>query len=99
MIELASVIRDLRDELERAIVAGVGEALRFELGPVELEVALAVERSGEAGGKIRFWVVEVGGEHRRESADTQRIKLILTPRLGEGTQSAYVGGAAVSGEG
>jgi len=99
MIELASVIRDLRDELERAIVAGAGEALRFELGPVELEVALAVERSGEAGGKVRFWVVEVGGERGWESTDTQRIKLVLTPRLGEGLQSAYVGGAAVSGEG
>ncbi|HWG25236.1 trypco2 family protein [Actinospica sp.] len=31
MIELASVISDLRDELERAIVAGEGDGLCFEL--------------------------------------------------------------------
>ena len=99
MIELANVIRDLREELQRAIVAGVGEALRFELGPVELEVTLAVERSGEAGGKVRFWVVEAGVERRGESTDTQRIKLVLTPRLGEGVQSAFVGGEALPGEG
>jgi hypothetical protein len=98
MIELASVIRDLRDELERAIVAGAGEALQFELGPVELEVSLAVEQSGQAGAKVRFWVVEAGGERGRESTDTQRIKLVLTPRLGEGAHGAFVGGAAVPGE-
>jgi len=62
VIELASVIRDLRDELERAIAAGEGEQLRFELGPIELEATVAVERSDGASGKVRFWVAE-GGLH------------------------------------
>jgi len=56
------VIRDLRDELERAIAAGEGEQLRFELGPIELEATVAVERSDGASGKVRFWVAE-GGLH------------------------------------
>lgn len=98
MIELSSVIRDLRDELERAIVAGAGETLRFELGPVELEVAVAVERSDGGGGKVRFWVIEAGGERTKDTTATQRIKLVLTPQIGDGGQSAYVGGPAEPGE-
>ena len=98
MIDLATVIGDLREELERAIVAGEGEALRFELGPVELEVSVAVERADGGGGKVRFWVVEASGERRKDTADTQRIKLVLTPRLGDGGQGTFVGGRAEPGE-
>ncbi len=94
MIELASVIRDLRDELERAVVAGAGQALRFELGAIELEVSLVVERSDEMGGRVRFWVAEADGQHRSDSTGTQRITLSLTPRLTAGG-SAYVAGTAV----
>lgn len=99
MIELASVIRDLRDELETAVAAGGGEELRFELGPIELELAVAVERSGSAGGKVRFWVVELSGERKMDATDTQRIKLTLTPRLG-GVEGAkvFVHGAGEPGE-
>lgn len=98
MIELASVISGLRDELERAIVAGEGQALRFELGRIELEVAVAVERSGGAGGKVRFWVVELGAEGKKNATDTQRIKLALAPHLDGTTASVYVGGQAAPGE-
>lgn len=94
MIELASVIRDLRDELARAIVVGQGEALRFELGPIELEVAVAVQRSDGAAGKARFWVLELGGDHKKDTSDTQRIKLTLTPHLaGEMEQKVLIHGA------
>jgi hypothetical protein len=99
MIELAAVIRDLRDELERAVVSGGGDVLRFELGPVELEVTVAVERSGQSGGKVRFWVVELGGQGTRDATDTQRIKLVLTPRLvGGEDRRVYVHGSAEPGE-
>ena len=47
MIELSDVITNLRTELETARLAGVGEGLRFELGPVELEVSVALAK--EAG--------------------------------------------------
>ncbi|GAA1975972.1 trypco2 family protein [Catenulispora subtropica] len=50
MIELASVIRDLRAELEQAIVAADGAALRFELGPIELEVTIALAHETSTGG-------------------------------------------------
>ncbi|PBC82041.1 MULTISPECIES: trypco2 family protein [unclassified Streptomyces] len=62
MIELASVIGDLREELEQAVAAAEGAELRFELGTIELEVSVALERTGHAGAKVRFWVVESGAD-------------------------------------
>lgn len=44
LIELADVIGELRSELDRARQAGSEAELRFGLGPVELEVTVALER-------------------------------------------------------
>jgi hypothetical protein len=92
VIELASVIRDLRDELERAIAAGEGEQLRFELGPIELEATVAVDRSDGASGKVRFWVAEAGADRKKDSAATQRIKLTLAPKLAGARRPPHVAG-------
>jgi Trypsin-co-occurring domain 2 len=83
MIELAEVIGELRRELQEAISAGEGEQLRFELGPVELEATVAVEKGG-GGAKVRFWVIEVGGDAKVGEVSTQRVKLSLQPRLAGG---------------
>src|SRR6476659_7744605 len=107
MIELADVISELRAELERAKLAADGSALRFGLGPIELEVSVALAREGGVGGKIQFWVVEVNTEGKLASTSTQRIKLTLKPSLtatsesggGDGTAtSVYVGGKATPRE-
>jgi Trypsin-co-occurring domain 2 len=81
MIELAEVIGELRRELQQAMTAGEGEPLRFELGPVELEATVAVEKGGGGGAKVRFWVIELGGDAKVGQTSTQRIKLALQPRL------------------
>jgi hypothetical protein len=81
MIELAEVISNLRAELDLARKAGENEDLRFELGPVELEVTVALQREGGVGTKVRFWVVEMGADGKLASTATQRIKLNLNPRL------------------
>ncbi|MGP3947663.1 trypco2 family protein [Streptomyces sp. 7N604] len=94
MIELATVIRELREELERAIVAAEGEALRFELGSIELELSVALERTGQAGAKVRFWVVESGAEASVGTTTTQRITLTLQPTLAGGEQPALISGRA-----
>lgn len=98
MIELASVIRDLRDELERAVAAAEGEALRFELGTIELEVSVALERTGQAGAKVRFWVVESGVDATVGATSTQRITLALQPTLTRSGNPAYVSGIAAADE-
>ncbi|SHN36222.1 trypco2 family protein [Actinacidiphila paucisporea] len=98
MIELASVIKDLREELQRAIEAGKGEELRFELGPIELEVSVVVDRSDGGHGKVRFWVVDLGGEHKKDTSNNQRIKLSLTPQLAGTNRRPHVSGRAEAGE-
>jgi Trypsin-co-occurring domain 2 len=98
VIELASVIRDLRAELQAAIEVGGAEALRFELGPIELELAVAVERADSGGGKVRFWVVELGAGRKKDTAATQRIKLSLTPKLAGTRRAPQISGRPETGE-
>ena len=94
MIELASVIRDLREELEQAVVAAEGAALRFELGTIELELSVAVERTGHAGAKVRFLVVESGADTMANRTSTQLIKLALRPTLTGSPNPPFVSGRA-----
>jgi hypothetical protein len=94
VIELASVIRDLRDELEQAITSAEGETLRFELGPIELELSVALERTGHAGAKVRFWVVESGVDAAEGTVSTQRINLTLQPTLTGSHTPPFVSGLA-----
>jgi Trypsin-co-occurring domain 2 len=98
MIELSDVIGELRRELQQAMYAGEGEPLRFELGPVELEATVAVEKGGGGGAKVRFWVLELGGDAKASQASTQRIKLDLKPRLAGSTEAPWVSGDAAHGE-
>jgi hypothetical protein len=79
-LELASVVRQLRAELNEAMSEAGDERLRFELGPVELTLTVTVSREATPGAKIRFWVVEAGADVRASRAAEQEIKLILTPR-------------------
>ncbi|MDQ3150272.1 MAG: hypothetical protein M3R63_00605 [Actinomycetota bacterium] len=79
-VELAQVISRLRQELSAAMREGEGEDLRFELGPVELELTVAVSREAGPNAKVRFWVVELGADGKVASQATQRITLTLDPR-------------------
>ncbi|WP_030779929.1 trypco2 family protein [Streptomyces sp. NRRL S-920] len=81
MIELSEVIAELRRELDEAMTAGAGHRLRFELGPVEVEASVAVERSGGADAKIRFWVLDAGADARIARGETHRISLTLHPKI------------------
>jgi hypothetical protein len=94
VIELGELIGELRRELQQAMAAGVGEPLRFELGPVELEATVVVERGGGGNLKVRFWVVEAGGDGKVNEATTQRIKLVLQPRVGATGDNPLISGDA-----
>ena len=80
MIELSDLIRDLRSELQTARTAGAGEPLRFEIGPVELDLTVAVTQEGGGGAKVRFYVVELGGDAKVSRETTQHVKLTLQPK-------------------
>jgi hypothetical protein len=94
MIELSDVIRDLRAELDSAIKDAPADGLRFELGPIDLEVSVAVERSAGGSAKVRFWVIDLGPEASATRSSTQRVKLTLQPRLGNSDRSPYVSGSS-----
>ncbi|MDH6214841.1 trypco2 family protein [Streptomyces pseudovenezuelae] len=81
MIELAELVRELRQELNAALADGAPGPVRFELGPVEIEATVAVGRRGGAGGKVRFWVVEAGVDGQQETSQTHRVHLTLHPKL------------------
>lgn len=67
-VELAELISQLRSELSDALHAGEGSDVRFKLGPVELEVTLAVAREAKPGGKVRSgWSSWAPTERRRRA--------------------------------
>ncbi|MEU9829363.1 trypco2 family protein [Micromonospora chersina] len=94
-IELADLVWQLRHELSRAMWAGEHTDLRFEAGPVELELTVAVEKANEPGVKARFLVLDVAAAARRSSATTQRISLTLHPRRADDpSRSPLISGTA-----
>lgn len=78
-VELASLIRQLRAELNVAMADGDGERLRFELGPVEVSLSVTVGKEAGPTAKVRFWVVEAGADAKVSGESVQEIKLVLTP--------------------
>ncbi len=76
---LANVIAALRSELTEAMGQAKDQALKFEVGEINLEFHVEVDREIGAEGKIRFWVVELGADGKLSSASTQTIQVKLTP--------------------
>ncbi|RIZ68425.1 MAG: hypothetical protein D0528_07670 [Methylococcales bacterium] len=87
-LELAEVIKALRNELYKAKQVGAGETIRFNVDSVDVEFETAVEYVGtaEAGGKIKFYVFDVDakGSAEYKNATTHKIKLSLKPVDGKG---------------
>jgi NTP-dependent ternary system trypsin peptidase co-occuring protein len=79
-IELSEAIANLRAELTTALEHGADEALRFDVGQIELELELELTVSGGAKAEAKWLVVSFGGEAKAERASSHRIKLILTPK-------------------
>lgn len=85
-VGLADAIAALRKELLAAMGEGKDAAMRFRLAPVELSLQVAVTK--EAGGKIGWHVLGLGGSYT--SATTQTLALRLEPvwRKGDGTYTS-----------
>ena len=79
-LELASVVRQLRTELNDALDDSEGERLRFELGPIEVSLTVTVGQEATPGARIRFWVVEAGVDAKISREAVHEIKLMLSPR-------------------
>jgi len=79
-IDLTNVIQQLRYDIEKTWWEGQQSAVAMEVGPVELEVSVAVEKSGDAKLGVKFYVINASTGAKGSVTDTQRIKIVLTPR-------------------
>jgi hypothetical protein len=102
VIELSDMIRELRQQLTSALADGEDEAVRFELGPVEVEATVAVTREANGDARVRLWVVDAGANGKYGHAETQRVTLTLTPKVvppgGGAAETAMITGDEVDDE-
>ena len=80
-LELAEVITALRNELSIAKQAGDGQAIRFNINSVDVELETTVEydASVEVGSKIKFFVFDADakGKAGAKQGAKHKIKLSL----------------------
>ncbi|MGP3921106.1 trypco2 family protein [Nonomuraea sp. 10N515B] len=83
-VPLADYIRALRDQLETAQQEGRARGVKFAVGAVELEFEVAVTKEVDGSGGLKLWVFELGAAGKRSGAQTQRVRMTLTPTDEEG---------------
>ena len=81
---LKETLEALRIEISESILDSDGKEIRFEMGEIELEIQVVVEKSKEGKGGVKFWVVEMGGVARNIDAITHKIKISLNPKWQDG---------------
>jgi len=97
VLELSTVIKELRAELTKSMESARDESLKFEVGPIELEVTMVVSREAAVNGKVKFWVLETGADAKVADAQTHRVKLTLKPEM-KGGGSPKISGRGEEGE-
>ncbi|MFE1172223.1 trypco2 family protein [Streptomyces sp. NPDC058773] len=78
-IDLTEAVQAVRDDLRAATGRFDGEELQFDMGPIELEFTVELERDPRARSGVRTWVITDTGGANAASA-RHRLKLTLTPR-------------------
>jgi hypothetical protein len=77
---LAEAIEVLRSELRKAQNAGYDKDVRFSVGPVEVELAIEVVRSGGGEASIKVLnLLSIGGKGELSKGETNRVKITLNP--------------------
>ena len=79
-IELSAAVRAVREELALATQQGSGSAVRFEVGPIQMEFAVEFRREAGAKGGVKAWVFSSDLEAKAARATTHRISFTLTPK-------------------
>lgn len=89
-IGLVEFVRAVREQLIESAQDGAESALRFEVGPVELELEVRTSRDYSVDGGIRVWVVSAGGKATDQSSTSHRLKITLDPKM-SGAESVLLG--------
>jgi Trypsin-co-occurring domain 2 len=88
-VELADTIEAVRSALIDAMARGESQPVQFKVGPVQLEFQVDVTSGGEGSGKLRVWVLELGGSGSYQRESVQKLILSLEP-VGQGDQTVRV---------
>ena len=70
---LKETLEALRIEISESILLSEGKEIRFEMGEIELEMQVVIEKSKDIKGGVKFWVVEMGGGMADKDSITQKI--------------------------
>lgn len=76
-LELAEVIKALRENLIEAQSQGEGQNIRFNVTNVDVELQTVIEKEAGGGAKVKFWVVEANANGKYKDSTTHKIKLSL----------------------
>jgi len=79
-VDLTSVIQQLRYDIEKTWWEGQQSGVALEVGTIELEVSVEVEKSKDAKFGVKFYVVDAGAGAAKATTVTQRLTIPLTPR-------------------
>ncbi|HEV2343447.1 MAG TPA: trypco2 family protein [Actinocrinis sp.] len=77
--ELGEAIAAIRAGIEQAQVEGASSGVKFEVGPVELELSAAVHKDAEGSVKVMLLPWSASAKGGVSAEYTQRIKLTLQP--------------------
>lgn len=78
-IGLQEAIQAVRTELSAAMAASTGEDIRFRVKAVHMDFQVTIGRSADVGGKVRFWVVDVGASGKLDSVTAHTVHVELDP--------------------
>lgn len=79
-LELADVIKALRQELIKAQDEGTDKKIRFNVNNVEVELETVIEKAVDGEGGVKFWVLDINAKRKYATATKQKIKLNLKPK-------------------
>jgi hypothetical protein len=81
VVELSSALEALRGELEQAWAESRARRVRFRVSDVTLTVEAVARKEKEAGGKLRWWLIEAGAGGKAATEATQTLVLKLMPSV------------------
>jgi hypothetical protein len=79
LMGLSAALEGLREELESVWKQSAGKDIRFRVNEVTLTLEAVARRDTEGGGKIRWWLIEAGGDVTAGTEATQTLVLKLSP--------------------
>ena len=79
-IDLSTAVRAVREQLMQAAAEGTGEAVRFEVGPIQMDFTVELRREAGVRGGVRAWVLSADAEAKAARGTTHRVSFTLTPK-------------------